>query len=210
VELVHRALQQGFRFAGGPEHRVAGDAAIDPAGRIALKQRVGNRRDDEVGAAERRVQHLLQALVGQVVDGDAADQVFGELLARHFVEPRPHLDRRADAHVIGRNAAVENESARIGKLESLRQQIVQVEHFDAAFLHLQDEIEMVLLRLMDPQHVVEQKRVAVARREALMGHAGPAHHDRVQLPDLRMNSQLVHRLSPTSATNGGSYPLRAG
>jgi hypothetical protein len=41
VELVNRSLQQRLRLAGGPEHRVAGHAAIDPAGWVALEQVFG-------------------------------------------------------------------------------------------------------------------------------------------------------------------------
>src|SRR6516165_134489 len=51
--LVDRALQQGFGLARRPVHRVAGDPAIDPAGGIALAQRVGDRRDEEGGLPAR-------------------------------------------------------------------------------------------------------------------------------------------------------------
>ena len=41
--------------------------------------------------------------------------------------------------------------------ERLGQQIVQVEHLDAALAHLQHEVVVVLLRLVHPEHVVEQQ-----------------------------------------------------
>ena len=57
VELVDGALQQGLGLARRPEHRIAGDAVVDPAGRVALEQRVGDRRDDEVRPGEGLLEH---------------------------------------------------------------------------------------------------------------------------------------------------------
>ena len=45
--------------------------------------------------------------------------------------------------------------------ERLGQQLVQIQHLDAALLHLQHEIVVVLLGLVDPDHVVEQQVVAL-------------------------------------------------
>jgi hypothetical protein len=51
---------------------------------------------------------------------------------------------------------------------------------------------VVLLRLVHPDDIVEQKSVAVARRQAPMRQAWPAHHDGSQLPDFRMDTKVTH------------------
>ena len=69
--------------------------------------------------------------------------------------------RGAEADVVDGDAAVEHPGARLLVLERLGQQLVQVEHLDAALAHLQHEVVVVLLRLLHPEHVVEQQIVAL-------------------------------------------------
>ena len=78
-----------------------------------------------------------------------------------------------------------------GVLQGLGQQVVQLEHLDAALLHLEHEIVVILLCFVDPDHIVEQQIVAIAGRQALMGERWPADHDGPQLADLRMNADLL-------------------
>ena len=54
MELVDGPLIKRLGLAGRPEHRIAGHSAIDPAGRVALEQRVRDRPDDKLA----RRQHL--------------------------------------------------------------------------------------------------------------------------------------------------------
>ena len=49
---------------------------------------------------------------------------------------------------------------------------MQVQHLDAALLHLQHEVVMILLRLVHPDHVVEQERMTIGGSETLMGKRG--------------------------------------
>ena len=60
----------------------------------------------------------------------------------------------------------------------LGEQIVQLEHLDAALAHLQHEVVVILLRFVHPQHVVEQQIGAIARRQPLVRQARAADHAR--------------------------------
>ena len=114
------------------------------------------------------------------------------LLRRQLVEPRPHGVRRSQANGIGRDAPVEHELAAVFGFQGFCEQIVQLEHFDTTLLHLQHEVVVVLLRLVHPQHVVEQKILAVAGREPLVREPGPTHHHRAQLANFRVNAECRH------------------
>ena len=83
--------------------------------------------------------------------------------------------------VVLRDAAVKDELARLGDGHGFGQQLVQVQHLHAAFLHLQDEVVMVLLGLVHPDDIVEQQILAVARGQALVGKARAADHDGAEL-----------------------------
>ena len=74
--------------------------------------------------------------------------------------------------------------------DSLGQQVVHLHHVDAAVAHLGDEVEVVALGVLDPQHVVEQQLVAVGRREALVRSTWGADHDLAQLADFRVDTEL--------------------
>ncbi len=190
MELVHRPLQQGFGLARRPEHRVAGDPAVDPAGRIPLEQRIGDRRHEKVGPPQDVQEQLGAVALGQIADGDAADQALGQLHGRHLVEPGANGLGDSGADAEGRDAPVEHPIARRLVLQGLGEQVVQVEHFDPAFLHLQYEVEVVLASLLHPDDVVEQEVVAVARSQALVGQPGPADHDGPELAHFRVDAEL--------------------
>ena len=71
-----------------------------------------------------------------------------------------------------------------------RQQLVEIQHLDAALLHLQHEVVVVLLRLVHPDDVVEEQIVAVSWRQPLMRAPGRADHDRPQLAHFRMHAEF--------------------
>ena len=132
----------------------------------------------------------------QIGDRDAADQEGRQLLRRQFVQPGTD-ERRVPmptAFAVIRRSSTNLRASRI--LERLRQQVVQLEHLDAALLHLQHEVVVILLRLVHPDHVVEQQVVAIAGRQALMGERWPADHHGSQLADLRVNAELSHDSPP--------------
>ena len=122
--------------------------------------------------------------------------MLGELGGRQLLQPSADDPGGDHAAMVRGDPAVEHEAARLGILEGLRQHLVQIQDLDPALLHLQQEVVMVLLGLVHPDHVVEQQIVAVAGREALMGKTGPADHHRPQLADLRVNAELSHRAPP--------------
>ena len=66
---------------------------------------------------------------------------------------------------------------------------MHLDDVDAAIAHLLHEVEMVALGVLDPQHVVEQQRVAIRRRQPLMGAPRRADHDLSELADLRMHAE---------------------
>ena len=53
--------------------------------------------------------------------------------------------------------------------ERLGQQVLQQEDLDAALAHPGDELVVLVLRPLDPEHVVEQQLVVVRRGQPLAG-----------------------------------------
>ncbi len=209
VEPVDRALQQRLGAARRPVHRVDGDAVVDPARRIALEQRVGDRRHDEVGRAVRPGEHRRSLALRRVEDRDAPDQVLGELRRRHLVEPRAQ-DRSGElADVVHRDAPIEHPGAGVRIDERLGEEIVQLEHLDAALAHLEDEVVVILLRFVHPEHIVEEQRLGVAGRQPLVRQARPADHHRSQRADFAMDSNCVHGSSHFAATKSAAFTALA-
>ena len=68
---------------------------------------------------------------------------------------------------------------------------MQLEHLDAALLHLEHEVEVVLAGLLHPDDVVEQQVVGIAGSKPLVGQARPADHDGAKLADFRMDAELT-------------------
>src|SRR5215472_1191010 len=202
--LVDRPLQQGFGLARRPVHRIAGHPAIDPAGGIALEQRVGDRRDEERRFPARLGEHPGPFRLRDVADGNAADEQLRELGPRHLVEPGPHQARRARTDRIRRHATVEHEGARLLVVHGFAQELRKIEHLDSALLHLGDEVVVVLARLMDPDDVVEEEIVAVARRQPLMRAAGRADHHGLQLADLGMGAEGARHETSSASILAGS------
>jgi len=80
---------------------------------------------------------------------DAADQVRGELLGGHFVEPGTDHVGRDRAKGIRRDTAIQHETASLRHFKRLCEHVVEFEHLDAALLHLEHEVVMILLRLVN-------------------------------------------------------------
>ena len=173
VELVHRGGQQGFLAAGRPVHRVERDAAVDPRAVVPHEQGVRQRVDDEAGRVlvlERR-QEAAADLVGHVLEGDAADQVLGQLRGRHLVEPGADVGGEAETDQVTGDLAVEQPGARFRDPHDVGDAVLELQHLDTALLELGDEVEVVALGLLDPDDVVEEQPVGGAGREPLVGQA---------------------------------------
>ena len=105
-------------------------------------------------------------LLGEVVRRQAADQRFGELAVVEALEVAAQLVDEAEAHLVRHDLVVEDPLLALGHRHRLGQQVVHLHDLDAAVAHLGDEVEVVALGVLDPQHVVEQQLVAVGRRQA--------------------------------------------
>ena len=162
-----------------PVERVQRHAAIDPAGRVAGVEGVGKRRQKvlrDAGGVAHELQHLAADLVRKFGGRKTANQCLGEVaglepfkIAPHFVdEPEPDLVR---GHLV-----VQDPLLPFRDRNRLGQQVVHLDHLDAAVSHLGDEIEVIALGVLDPKNVVEQQVVAVARREPLVRAARRADH----------------------------------
>ena len=198
VELVDRGGEDGLLVPRRPVQRVERHAAVDPAGGVARVQRVRQRRQQVLGGAGGLLddlQRLAADLLGEVVRRQAADQRLGQLAVVQALEVAAQLVDEAQAHLVGHDLVVEDPLLALGHGHRLGQQVVHLHHLDAAVAHLGDEVEVVALGVLDPQHVVEQQLVAVARRQAAVRHARRADHHLAQLADFRMHAELALRLA---------------
>ena len=192
MELIDGTLQQRFRLSRGPEHRIAGYTAVDPTRRITLEQGVRNRRDHKRDFAHRIAQHFRPLGLRNVTDRNAADQVRGKGGLRHLVQPRSQRRcHQLPDSVLG-DAAVKYPRARLGCLQCLGQQVVELQHLDATLPHLQHEVVVIFLCLLHPDNVVKQQLVAVPRCKAAMSQTGTADHNCPQRADFRMDPELTH------------------
>ncbi len=87
---------------------------------------------------------------------------------------------------------------------------MHLDHLDAAVAHLGDEVEMVALGVVDPQHVVEQEVVAIARREALVRASRRADHHLAKLADFRVNAERRRCIRHGCGLLAAQCSLRAG
>ena len=101
----------------------------------------------------------------------------------HVVQPRAKGGGGLTADRIGSNATIEDEVAGFLDLQCLLEQIVELQYFDVPLPHLQDEVVVILLRLVHPDDVIEEQLTAVPRRQALVREARPTHHHGSQFPD---------------------------
>jgi hypothetical protein len=106
------------------------------------------------------------------------------------VEVGADLVHEAEPDLVGDDLLVQDPRPGLGHSHRLRQELVHLQHLDAAVAHLGDEVEVIPLGVVDPQHVVEQQCVAVRRGEALVGAAGGAHQDLAELAHLGVDAEL--------------------
>src|SRR6185503_9099613 len=146
----------------------------------------------KLGAAEGLRQEAFEMAVLEIRNRNPADQMIRELVGRHFIQPGPERLRCPQADCIGRDPAIEDEAPSLLALQGLPEQLVELQNLDSALLHLHHEIVVVLLRLLHPDHIVEEKVLAIPRRQALMGEAWAADHDGPQLAYLGVDAKLMH------------------
>src|SRR5262245_18393169 len=139
MEFVDGALDQRLRLAGWPVHRIAGHTVVDPARWIALKQGVGYGWHDEFRPAKRLLHHPLSFAFRKIGDRDAADEMYRHLLGRHLIEPGADEGGVVKSDSVAGDPTVEDEAARFLILQRLGEQVMQLEHFYSALLHLERE-----------------------------------------------------------------------
>ncbi len=142
-----------------PVERIEGDAAVDPARRVARVEGVRERRQEifvDAGGVAHQRQHLAADMLGKLLGREAADQRLGEIARGEPLEIAADLVDKAEADLIGRHLIVEDPFFRFGDRDGLGEQIVHLDDLDAAVAHLGHEVEMIALGVVDPQHVVEQ------------------------------------------------------
>ncbi len=193
MELVDGRRQDRFFMPRRPVQRIEGDPAVDPAGGVARVQRVRQRRQQVFGDAGRLLDHL-QCLaadrLGELERREAADQGFCEGAVVEAFEVAAQLVDEAETDLVGHDLVVEDPLLALRHRNGLGEQVVHLHHVDATVAHLGDEVEVVALGVLDPEHVVEQQLVAVGRREALVCPTGGADQDLAQLADFRMNAEF--------------------
>ena len=107
---------------------------------------------------------------------------------------------QAQANRVGGDLAFKDPVQGLGVGNDVGQQVVHFQYFDAAFTHLGDEVEVVAFGLVDPDNVVEQQFVAVARGQALVRQAWRANHHFAQFAGFGVDAKFgffrAHFTSP--------------
>jgi hypothetical protein len=188
VEAVDRRHQQRLLAACRPEHRAQHDAVADPAAVVAGEQGVGQRRQQQVGGGRETAQQA-GGFERKLGPGHAADQVLGQPGRCHLFEPGAQLRGRLGVDEVRAQLAVEQPLPGGIHRHRLGQQFVHLQHVHLAFLQRGGEGVVVIARLADPQHVVEQQFVAVGRSQALLRQAGAAHQHLAQAADFGVQTR---------------------
>ena len=190
VEAVDGLHEDGLRPARLLGHGVERDAVVDPAGRIALEDEVRQRRQKHLGRACGLVREALALDVGL---RHAADQVVGDLGRSGGLAPLAAAPGEVDPDLPLVEHAVEHPLARLGDREHLGEQLLRVEDLHAPVAHDADEGVVLLLRALDPDHVVEQQLLGVRRRQPGVLAARPVHEHLVELAHFGSDAELLSR-----------------
>ncbi|MNZ27311.1 hypothetical protein D3C78_445270 [compost metagenome] len=126
----------------------------------------------------------------QVGAGDAAYEELGDLARLQAFDPGADFIDQADADLVVGELAVEDPLQCFLVLHDVGEQVVHFQDIDAALAHLGDEVEVVALGLVDPDHVVEQQLVAVVGGQAHMCEPRRADHYLMQFAGFRMNAEF--------------------
>src|SRR6185312_791153 len=118
-----------------------------------------------------------------------------ERFSRHFVKPRPDCLGNTCPHHVWGHSTVKNETASLFVLDGFCKQVVQFQDLDATFLHLENKVIVILLRLLDPKNVVEKQRVTITRSQTLMRKSRTAHQHSSQFTYFGVHAKLVQNYS---------------
>jgi hypothetical protein len=76
--------------------------------------------------------------------------------------------------------------------DRLAQQVLDVENLDAPLARPRDELVVLSLGPLDPQDVVEEQLVVVARRQPLQAEVRAVDDDLAELADLGVDAERCH------------------
>ena len=203
VVAVDRGDVVGLQPPGRPEHRVDGHAAVDPARGVTREQRVRQRRQHEDagvvngGTGQGRGPQSPEVESG-LGHGQPADEVPGELFGLEAPQRRPDVvDERQTDGVLRHGHLDQPAATLVAGRQRLAEQVLQQVDLDPSLPHLRDELVVLVLRALDPQHVVEQQVVVIGGCQPLQAQLGPVDHHLAQPPDLRVDPQRGHELLPS-------------
>jgi hypothetical protein len=91
---------------------------------------------------------------------------------------------QAEPNLVDDDLAVQQPRPGLGNFHGLRQEVVQLDHFDPAGAHLVHKVEMIGLGPFHPRELVEQQVVLVRRREPEMRQSRGAHQHLAKVPYL--------------------------
>ena len=206
VEPIDDLHDHRFRLPRGFRHRVQRDPVVDPAGRVALEQEVGQRRQQHA----RRVGGLpLQPDIPcDIGPRDPPDQELGHESRVRRLHPLAGPLRRRDADLPLVQDVITSPVLDLRLDDRLGEQVFGVVDLDAPLAHHLGERVVFVLGLLHPQHVVEEQLFRIRRRETRMLQSRPVDQHLAEFPDLRMHSER-HLASSTRASRRSGRAQRA-
>src|SRR5690606_8832032 len=169
---------------------VQGNAAINPRAVVAGEQEVRQGWENKAEGAQ-VVTEQATRIEWQVIYLQASDEKFCQLCARQRIHPRTQLGHHTHTNMIPADPVIQNPGPCLGDIQGFSQQLVDVEHLASAGAHQLDEHIVILLRLLDPEYVVEQECIAVAGRQSAVGQSRPANNNLPKNTGFRMNAQFI-------------------
>ena len=106
------------------------------------------RSTNPAGSSSRNADRNACHLAEHVLVGHAADEELRQPFRRQLGEPRPDLVGESRADQIVGHPAVQQPVPGLGYRHHLGEQVLQLEHLDAAVDHLGDEVEVVAAGLL--------------------------------------------------------------
>ena len=178
VEPVDGRRQQGLLATGRPVHRVQRDALEDPRRVVSGEQGVGQRRQHEpllLGGVAQGEHERPGKVVGHVAPGDTADEQLGQPGRGQLVQPGPQLAGDPRPHQVVGDLPVEHPGPTLACADHVGQHRQGLQDLDVAVAHLGDELVVVPLGAVHPDHIVEQQVVTRVRGEPEVGQPRRAH-----------------------------------
>ena len=191
----------GLPPACRPEHRVDRDAAVDPARRVAGEQRVraaAGARTALVSSSAAPISDVPATAARSSPDSATVSppiEVLGQLVRLEVRQQRPGPRRPATSRPCTPTTTSSMSRSRPSSLAASASASRSCRRNTSTPRSRMrgDELVVLVLRALDPEHVVEQQLVVVRRREALQAQVRSVDHDLAQLAHLRVHTELAHR-----------------